>query len=86
MPRKNVRLSPTQERALATVFHELRKNIFITGSAGVGKSFILNEIIRRLREQKHIRYYVTASTGVAAVPLQGTTLHSFAGVGLGKDE
>lgn len=60
------------------------KSVFITGSAGTGKSFLLMYIIRML--QKAIgreSVYVTASTGLAACALNGTTLHSFAGIRLG---
>ena len=52
----------------------LFRNVFITGSAGVGKSFLLNEILKSL---KHSKVYVTASTGVAACNIGGTTFHRF---------
>ncbi|XP_066930570.1 ATP-dependent DNA helicase PIF1-like [Clytia hemisphaerica] len=55
-------------------------SVFITGSAGVGKSFLLKKIIDSLPKKK---VYVTASTGVAACNIGGSTLHSFAGIGLG---
>ena len=54
----------------------LFRNVFITGSAGVGKSFLLNEILKSL---KHLKVYVTASTGVAACNIRGTTFHRFVG-------
>lgn len=56
------------------------KSIFITGSAGTGKSTLLKQIIERLPSEGT---YVTASTGIAATQINGMTLHSFAGVGLG---
>jgi hypothetical protein len=46
---------------------------------GTGKSVLLREIIRELREREMI-VAVTASTGIAAVNIRGKTLHSFAGV------
>lgn len=52
----------------------LFRNVFITGSAGVGKSFLLNEILKSL---KQLKVYVTASTGVAACNIGGTTFHRF---------
>ncbi len=52
------------------------KNIFITGSAGTGKSFILN----KLKEEFKIE--VTSTTGMAAVNIGGQTIHAWAGVGL----
>ncbi|KAL5704684.1 DNA helicase [Ranunculus cassubicifolius] len=61
-----------------------KQSIFITGSAGTGKSFVVSQAIDLL---KQIYYpnevFITASTGVAACALNGQTLHSFAGVGLG---
>ncbi len=56
-------------------------NIFLTGAAGTGKTFLLNEFIEYLKE-KEIRFGVTASTGVAATHLNGITLHSWAGMGI----
>jgi hypothetical protein len=41
-----------------------------------GKSFLLREIIKRAPEGKT---FVTASTGIAAVNIGGTTVHAFAG-------
>lgn len=49
---------------------------------------LLRELIATLKRQ-HIRDYdsvaVTASTGLAACNIGGVTLHSFAGIGLGKE-
>lgn len=57
------------------------KNIFLTGSAGTGKTFLLNKFIEYLKEKK-IKASVTASTGIAATHLGGTTIHSWSGMGI----
>ncbi|EAU90478.2 DNA repair and recombination protein pif1 [Coprinopsis cinerea okayama7 len=61
-------------------------SVFYTGSAGTGKSVLLREIIKVLND-KYKRgsgaVAITASTGIAACNIGGTTIHSFAGIGLG---
>lgn len=59
-------------------------NVFITGGAGVGKSFIVNHICAALRERgRNVK--LTASTGTAATLINGQTLHSLVGLGLATD-
>lgn len=53
------------------------KNIFFTGGAGTGKSFLLKQIIKALPKEST---FVTAPTGVAACNVNGMTLNSFSGV------
>lgn len=61
------------------------KSVFVTGSAGTGKSFILADALQCLREKfGNDAVFITASTGLAACSLGGTTLNTFAGVGFGK--
>ncbi|MEM5793068.1 MAG: AAA family ATPase [Candidatus Aenigmatarchaeota archaeon] len=50
-----------------------RKNVFITGRAGTGKSTLLNYF----RERTKKKAVVLAPTGVAAINVNGQTIHSF---------
>ena len=75
-----VQLSEEQSRALRAAREG--SNLFISGGAGVGKSFVTNLIVQELKKM-HKRVHITASTGIAAVNVSGQTIHSFAGVGLG---
>ena len=59
------------------------KNIFLTGSAGTGKSYTLQNIIQWARSQ-YLEFAVTASTGSAAYLIRGRTIHSYLGIGLGQ--
>ena len=63
-----------------------RASLFFTGAAGTGKSFLLKKIIAALKlHYGKEKVAVTALTGIAAVNINGTTLHSFSGIGLGND-
>jgi ATP-dependent DNA helicase PIF1 len=55
-------------------------NVFITGPAGAGKTFLINKI---REESGDKRCHVTATTGIAAANISGMTLHSWASIGLG---
>lgn len=86
--RQIMALSAEQRHVLDLVVDK-GKSIFFTGSAGTGKSVLLREIIHSLKRKfakEPDRIAVTASTGLAACNIGGVTLHSFAGIGLGKDE
>ncbi|MBO1529849.1 AAA family ATPase [Psychrobacter sp. F1192] len=60
------------------------QNVFLTGSAGSGKTYTLNQYIHYLRARR-VPVAVTASTGIAATHMSGTTIHSWSGIGI-KDE
>ena len=59
------------------------KNIFITGFAGSGKSYLIQSICESFI-QNNKSFALTAMTGCAAVLINGRTLHSTLGIGLGK--
>lgn len=60
------------------------QNIFLTGSAGAGKTYTLTQYIKYLKVRK-VPVAVTASTGIAATHMNGMTIHTWAGIGI-KDE
>jgi len=66
-----------------TAFKMMRagESIFLTGSAGTGKTFILNEYILFLKS-RNVNIAVVSSTGIAASHLKGSTIHSFFGLGI----
>lgn len=67
-------LNSDQESALELL--KGRENIFLTGAAGSGKSFLLKEYLKG----KDIP--ILASTGAAAILVGGRTFHSFFGLGI----
>lgn len=90
MLKKNaaVSLSSEQRHVIDLVIGQGR-SVFFTGPAGTGKSVLMRAIIKELKKKfarDPERVSVTASTGLAACNIGGQTLHSFAGIGLGKED
>ena len=57
-----------------------RKQVFLTGAGGTGKSYALNLIKRRFRNP-----IVLSTTNASAILVGGVTLHSFFEIGISKD-
>ncbi|KAL2271487.1 hypothetical protein VTJ83DRAFT_858 [Remersonia thermophila] len=78
-----------EQQYVKTLVVDRGQSVFFTGPAGTGKSVLMRAIIHDLKK-KHARdperVAVTASTGLAACNIGGMTLHSFAGIGLGKED
>ncbi len=72
----------TQEQALSIL--KTGRNVFLTGAAGSGKTYVLNKYIAYLREHG-VGVAITASTGIAATHLGGVTIHSWCGMGIEDD-
>lgn len=68
-----------QETALKLL--KAGENVFLTGSAGAGKTYTLNQYINYLKARK-VPVAITASTGIAATHMNGMTIHTWAGIGI----
>jgi ATP-dependent exoDNAse (exonuclease V) alpha subunit len=69
----------TQAEALDIL--KLGHNVFLTGPAGSGKTHLLNKYINFLKDN-YVDVGITASTGIAATHMGGTTIHSWTGMGI----
>jgi hypothetical protein len=69
----------TQNEALAIL--DSGASVLLTGAAGSGKTFTLNSFIRHAKA-KGKTVAVTATTGLAATHLNGTTIHAWTGIGV----
>ena len=69
----------TQDQALHIL--KLGKSVYLTGSAGSGKTYLLNQYIDYLK-QHHVAVAITASTGIAATHMNGMTIHAWSGLGI----
>lgn len=69
----------TQKEALDIL--KTGRNVFLTGAAGSGKTFVLREYIQYL-QNLNAQIGITASTGIAATHMGGTTIHSWSGIGI----
>jgi energy-coupling factor transporter ATP-binding protein EcfA2 len=60
------------------------ESVLLTGPAGSGKTYVLNQFIRLAKHDgKHVS--VTATTGLAATHIGGTTIHAWSGIGIRDD-
>ena len=73
-------LSPKQKEAYNLIVNG--RNVLLTGEAGCGKSAIIKLFYKEYMLYKNIA--VTSTTGTSALLINGTTIHSFLGIGLGK--
>ncbi|GLJ34341.1 hypothetical protein SUGI_0690520 [Cryptomeria japonica] len=80
----SIQLSEEQANVLSIISEG--RSVFFTGAAGTGKTFLLRRAITNLKRLHGNEFvFVTASTGMAAAALNGTTLHSFAGIGCASE-
>lgn len=75
-------LTTSQKNALDVLENET-SNVFVTGFAGTGKSFLISKFLQN-KDQRN-DYPVLGSTGVAALLLGGRTFHSFFGLGFANN-
>lgn len=69
------------KQATALAILKTGQNVFLTGQAGAGKTYMLNQYIDYLRA-RNITVAVTASTGIASTHMNGTTIHAWSGIGI----
>ncbi len=77
MSKQNIELSFEQSNALELL--RSGENVFLTGGAGSGKSFLIRQFMKEIETTE---MPILASTGAAAVLLGGRTFHSFFGLGI----
>lgn len=70
-----IELTPSQEQAIKLLDAGL--NVFLTGKAGTGKSFLVDYFVAKNPEKSIIK---CAPTGVAALKIDGATIHRTFGV------
>ena len=66
-----------EQKAAYDVVMNTSENVFITGKAGTGKSYLLRTLVNDITKKT----VVLAPTGIAALNVQGATLHSTFGYG-----
>lgn len=69
------------DQALALEIMLEGHSVLLTGAAGAGKTYVLNEFIRRAKKDGKV-VSVTATTGLAATHLGGSTIHGWSGIGV----
>jgi ATP-dependent DNA helicase PIF1 len=74
--------SLTEKQRIALDLMIKGENIFLTGPSGTGKSLIISTFKKLCSHTRKIG--VTSTTGMSAILIDGTTVHSFLGIGLGN--
>jgi len=77
---ENVKLNRKQKLAVDMMMRG--ENVFLTGPSGTGKSTVVHYFKNIVGSTKKIA--ITSTTGISALLIGGTTLHSYLGIGLGN--
>ena len=79
----SITLTSDQRRAISLM--DQGKNVFVMGSGGTGKSYLVDVYYdMAVKYYGQDRVYKTSTTGVSAILIGGKTIHSWAGIMLGK--
>jgi len=65
------------------------KNVFLTGPAGTGKTFVLKTFIewyKETKEDEDSKIHITSTTGLSSLLIDGITIHRYAGIGIGDKD
>lgn len=76
-----------EQKKLVDLIVNKGKSVFFTGAAGTGKSVVLREVIKQLKQKypDPQSVAITASTGLAGLNIGGRTYQSYLGIGLGLE-
>lgn len=83
----NIQLTEKQQIALDSMKNG--KNIFLTGPAGTGKSFLLKYFISWYQLNKEIdseKIFITSTTGLSSIIIDGMTINRYSGIGIGNKD
>lgn len=62
-----------------------KRNIFLSGAGGVGKSYLVVNILKTEADRRQKMIAITSTTGVSALAIGGTTIFRWSGIKLGKE-
>lgn len=82
--KKNVVEKLSEKQQIAFDIVSRGENVFITSAAGGGKSYFIKTIHKHFKETKNIA--ITSTTGTSAILINGVTLYSYLGIGLGNSD
>ena len=74
----------TQKQQIALEYMQSGKNVFLTGPGGSGKSYLLKIFINWYKFSDKI--FVTSTTGLSAILINGITIHRYSGIGIGDKD
>ena len=77
---ENRGLNEKQKEALIAMVEG--KNVFLTGKPGTGKSYVVGIYREIMKNTRNVG--LTSTTGISAILIGGSTLHSFLKIGLGQ--
>lgn len=79
----------TEKQKDALISMKNSENVFLTGPAGTGKTFILKYFIdwyKSEREENANKIFITSTTGLSAILVDGMTINRYSGIGIGDKD
>jgi ATP-dependent DNA helicase PIF1 len=81
----DIKLTEKQENALS--YMKKGNNVFLTGPGGSGKSFLLKYFIDWFNfEDENSKIFVTSTTGLSSLLINGMTINRYSGIGIGDKD